>query len=72
MQHSSSFKKMIIEENDSFLLHFPIRLIRLNILPSSDFESNTWQDTVGQIERSLYLNKVRSTDDGNQNHLQCK
>ena len=35
MLYSSSFKKMIIEENDSFLLHFPIGLIGFNILPSS-------------------------------------
>ena len=33
------------------------------LICTSDFESKTWPDTIEQLERLIYLNKVRSMDE---------
>ena len=54
-----------ISQSDSLDLIF-------TLICTSDFESKTWPDTIEQLERSIYLNKVRGTGDGNQNHMQSR
>ena len=45
-----------ISQSDSLDLIF-------TLICTSDFESKTWPDTIEQLERLIYLNKVRSMDE---------